>query len=33
MDYLIAQLAWYIAAAFAVGLAIGWFSCGPREKS
>ncbi len=33
MDYLLAQLAWYIVAAFAVGLVIGWFSCGPSERS
>lgn len=27
MDYLFLKLIWYIAAAFALGLAVGWFSC------
>ena len=32
MDYLLVKLAWYIAAAFVVGLLLGWFACG-RTKS
>jgi uncharacterized membrane protein YciS (DUF1049 family) len=28
MDYLIVKLAWYLALAFAIGLIVGWFSCG-----
>ena len=28
MDYLVVQLGWYIAAAFVVGLVIGWNVCG-----
>ena len=27
MDYLFLKLIWYIALAFALGLAIGWFAC------
>jgi hypothetical protein len=27
MDYVFYQLIWYIAAAFGVGLFVGWFSC------
>lgn len=28
MDYLLVKFAWYIAAAFVIGLGVGWFSCG-----
>ena len=28
LDYLAIKLAWYIAAAFAFGLLVGWLSCG-----
>ena len=28
MDYLFIKLFWYVAAAFAIGLAVGWISCG-----
>lgn len=31
MDYLIVQLFWYLAASFAVGLVVGWISCGRAE--
>ncbi len=31
MDYLIVKLCWYLAAAFAVGLVVGWVSCGGVE--
>jgi hypothetical protein len=27
MDYLIANLVWYAAAAFAVGFVVAWISC------
>ncbi len=27
MDYLIVKLFWYLAAAFAIGLFVGWVSC------
>ncbi len=27
MDYLLAQLIWYVVAAFALGVAVGWISC------
>ena len=27
MDYLFIKLIWYIAAAFALGLVVGWLSC------
>ena len=32
MDYLLVKLAWYIAATFAVGVVVGWLTCG-RAKS
>lgn len=28
MDYLLAKLIWYVAGAYAIGLAVGWISCG-----
>lgn len=28
MDYLFAKLIWYLLASFAVGLFVGWVSCG-----
>jgi len=28
MDYLIVALSWYLVIAFAIGLIVGWFSCG-----
>jgi hypothetical protein len=31
MDYLIIKLFWYVIAAFVIGFAIGWISCGPVE--
>lgn len=31
MDYLVSQLVWYIVAAFAIGLVVGWVSCGRVE--
>jgi len=27
MEYLVSKLVWWLAAAFAVGLVIGWISC------
>jgi hypothetical protein len=35
MDYLAAKLVWWMAAAFAIGLVIGWLSCGrpSRDRS
>ena len=32
MDYLFVKLFWYLAAAFAIGLLVGWVSC-TRSKS
>jgi hypothetical protein len=31
MDYLLANLVWYVVAALVVGMAVGWFSCGRAE--
>ena len=31
MDYLAAMLVWWMALAFAIGLVIGWLSCGRRR--
>lgn len=33
MDYLMVQLAWYIAAAFVVGLVVGWVACGRPQST
>ena len=30
MDYLAYKLIWWLAAAFAIGLVIGWLSCSRR---
>ncbi len=27
MDYVLVKLIWYVAAAFVLGLVVGWFSC------
>ena len=32
MDYLFVKLFWYICAAFLIGIAMGWFSCGRRAE-
>lgn len=32
MDYLFVKLFWYIVAAFAVGLFVGWLSCGRKAE-
>lgn len=32
MDYLLVKLAWYVALAFAIGLIVGWVSCGRVEE-
>lgn len=31
MDYLFVKLIWYLAFAFVIGLAMGWFSCSRTE--
>ncbi len=31
MDYLFVKLIWYLAGAFAVGVFVGWVSCGSRK--
>jgi hypothetical protein len=31
MDYLFAKLFWYVLFAFAMGLFVGWVSCGAEE--
>lgn len=28
MEYLFVKLFWYLAAAFAIGVVVGWISCG-----
>jgi hypothetical protein len=28
MDYLLAKLIWYVLGAYAIGLFVGWLSCG-----
>ncbi len=32
MDYLIANLAWYVAAAFACGFVVAWIACAKVEE-
>ncbi len=32
MLYLATNLFWYLVIAFAVGLFVGWVSCGPAEE-
>jgi hypothetical protein len=32
MDYLFMKLLWYIVLAFAIGMFVGWFSCGRAEE-
>jgi hypothetical protein len=32
MDYLALQLIWWLLGAFALGLVVGWVSCGRVEK-
>jgi hypothetical protein len=29
MEYLVYKLSWWLLAAFAIGLVIGWISCSP----
>jgi len=31
MDYLLVKLLWYVLAAFAIGVFVGWVSCGRVE--
>jgi hypothetical protein len=31
MEYLLVKLIWYVVAAFAIGLVVGWISCGRAE--
>lgn len=31
MEYLFMKLIWYVLFAFAMGLFVGWVSCGSRE--
>jgi hypothetical protein len=33
MDYLAVKLVWWMAAAFAIGLLIGWLSCGRSSNN
>jgi hypothetical protein len=33
MDYLFFELGWYIAAAFVLGLVVGWLSCSRKETA
>jgi hypothetical protein len=32
MDYLTITFAWYLLAAFAVGLLVGWIACGRAKR-
>ncbi len=32
MDYLLAQLIWYVLLALLIGLFVGWVSCGEVEE-
>jgi hypothetical protein len=32
MDYLIFKLMWWLLLAFAIGLVVGWLSCGRAER-
>lgn len=32
MDYLALKLIWYLVAAFAIGLFVGWLSCGSARE-
>lgn len=32
MDYLLVKLVWYVVAAFAIGVFVGWVSCGEVEE-
>ena len=31
MDYLFFKLIWYVAVAFAIGILVGWVSCGRTQ--
>jgi uncharacterized membrane protein YciS (DUF1049 family) len=31
MEYLFFKLVWYVAVAFAIGLLVGWISCGRTQ--
>ena len=31
MDYLFFKLIWYVAVAFAIGILVGWISCGRTQ--
>jgi hypothetical protein len=31
MDYLVYKLSWWLIGAFAIGLVIGWLSCGRKQ--
>ena len=33
MDYLALKLIWWLLLAFALGLVVGWLSCGRVEKT
>jgi hypothetical protein len=32
MEYLASKLLWWLAASFALGLVVGWLSCGRSEN-
>ncbi len=32
MDYLFLKLFWFVAFAFVLGLAVGWFTCNGNEE-
>lgn len=33
MAYLLVNLAWYVAAAFVIGLAVGWVTCSRADDN
>jgi hypothetical protein len=33
MEYLASKLLWWLLVAFALGLVVGWLSCGRAEKN
>ncbi len=33
MEYLVVKLFWYLVVAFAIGMFVGWVSCGTNKDS
>lgn len=32
MDYMLAKFIWFVMLAFALGVGVGWFTCGRNEE-